>query len=59
MQLEIDITDAQAFALAQLCKCLGYSDAMSLSVDEVEARQMLTAADMLRGALARAGYPVR
>ena len=59
MQLELDITDEQAYALAQLCKRLSYADAMSLSVDEVEARQMLTAADMLRSALAEVGYSVR
>lgn len=59
MQLNPDLTPAQAYALAELCKRIGYADAIALAADEAEARAMLTAAELLRGALAEAGYTVR
>ena len=60
MQLDLtELTREQAYALAQLCKRIGYSDARSMSVDDAEARAMLVATDVLRAALADAGYAVR
>lgn len=54
-----DLTDAQAFALAELCKRIGFADCRSLAVDDAEAHRMIDATSRLLGALARAGYQVR
>lgn len=60
MQLDLtELTREQAYALAQLCKRIGYADALALAVDDAEARAMLVATDVLRAALADAGYAVR
>jgi hypothetical protein len=53
------LSERQARALAQLCKRLSWADAMSLSVDEEEARLQINATDRLRAALEEAGIQVR
>ena len=49
------LTEAQAFALAELCERIGWSDCRSLAVDDHECRLMLLAADRVRGGLEQAG----
>lgn len=53
------LTRPQAYALAQLCKRLTWSDARTLSVDESELRLMLAVTDRVRSALEDAGIYVR
>ncbi|BAP87824.1 Gp43 [Burkholderiales bacterium GJ-E10] len=55
----VELSDAEAFALAQLCKRISWSAARDLSVDEEETSLMLNAADRVRGVLAEAGCAVR
>ena len=54
-----DLTDDQAWALAELCKRIGYSDCESLAVDSKEAHTMIDATSILQGILTAAGYAVR
>lgn len=53
------LTEAQAFALAELCKRIGFSDARGLAVDEAEAYAMLYAVSRVRVALEAVGVTVR
>lgn len=55
----VELSQAQAFALAELCKRIGWSDARSLSVDDGECRSMINATHRVRTALAAAGVWVR
>lgn len=59
LRFEVALPIAQAYALAELCKRLTYSDARGCAVDADEARCMICAADAVREALARAGVTVR
>jgi hypothetical protein len=54
-----ELTEAQAFALAELCKRIGWSDARQLSVSDDECRARLVACDHVRSALQQAGVWVR
>lgn len=57
--LEAKLDIALAYALAQLCKRLGWRDARDVSTSDEEAYQMLHACSELRDALLRAGIAVR
>lgn len=53
------LTDAQAWAFAQFLKRVGLADYKGLSVDSDDAYTMLGAGELLRTALADAGYAPR
>ena len=53
------LTMAQAYALAELCKRIGFADARALAIDDNEARLMIAATDRLRGALEQEDICVR
>jgi len=55
----VELSEAQAWALAELCKRIGWADARALSVDEAETHQMIRATDRLAGALREAGFSPR
>jgi hypothetical protein len=55
----VTFTDAEAWALAELCKRIGYSECRQNAVDDEEARNMIVATSKMQQALARAGYTVR
>jgi len=57
--LRVQLPRDQAYALAQLCKRIGWQDAMTLSVDERECRLMIAVTDRVRDALEQAGVYVR
>lgn len=56
---QLELSDAEAWALAQLVKRIGWSDCRALAADEAEARLMIQATDRVRAALATAGYAPR
>lgn len=55
--VELEIPELEA--LAQLCKRMRHDIARSISVDDAEADQMMSAVDKVRGALAEKGYNPR
>jgi len=55
----IELTDAQALAIAQFLKRAGLSDYRNLAVDQDEAATMLCAGEVIRKALAEAGWSPR
>ena len=55
----MSLTAAQAYALAELCKRIGWTDARSNAVDDDQARDMIAAMDRVRGGLEQAGVYVR
>ena len=55
----IELTDAQAWAFAQFLKRVGRSDYRGLAVDQDEAAAMLCAGEVIRKALADAGWSPR
>ncbi len=55
----LDLPMPQAYALAQLCKRLSWTDARGMAVDDDEARAMLSACNMLRASLGARGITVR
>lgn len=57
--LTIELTDAEAWNLAQFLKRVGFSDFRTNAQDEQEAYAMRDAADRVRTALAEAGYAPR
>ena len=57
--LAFELTDAEAWNLAQFLKRVGFSDFRSNAVDDQEAYAMRDAADKVRTALAEAGYAPR
>jgi hypothetical protein len=59
IRVTCDLSPEAARALAQLCKRIGWSDAMRLSVDEREANLQIFATGCLRTALEEAGVYVR
>jgi hypothetical protein len=59
IDLRASLTEAQAYALAELCKRIGWSDVRSMAVDDDEARLMIQATDMVRSALDLVGVRVR
>lgn len=55
----LELTDNEAYALAQLCKRITWSDCMTLSVDRDECQLQINATNLVRAALARQGWGVR
>ena len=55
----VDLTPAQALALAQMVKRLHWSDARNLAVDDAETEQMVAAVTRLQRALADVGFAPR
>jgi len=59
INVQIDLPQDLAWALAQLLKRIGYSDCRSLAEDDEQAYQMLQATEQVRRALAQAGIAPR
>jgi hypothetical protein len=59
VHITFELDTAQAYALAELCKRLGWTDVRSNAVGDAEARYMIAATEHLRIALAHAGVRVR
>lgn len=59
MLIEVDLTDDEAWALAQFLKRAGFSDYLRLAIDKDEAYVMLDAGEKLRAALAALGIAPR
>lgn len=59
MTLELDITDREALALAQLAKRLTWSDMRSCAVDDDETYAIRDAVSALQNALSEHGYAPR
>lgn len=59
VHLDLDLTPAEALALAQFLKRVGVDDYRRLAVDRDEAWLMLDAGERVRAALAAAGYAPR
>ena len=57
--LHIELSDENAWALAQLLKRLGFSDCRQLASSKEEAWQMIHAAIAVRAALTEQGYAPR
>jgi len=57
--LAIELTDVEAWSLAQFLKRAGFSDFRNNAQNDGEAYTMRDAADRVRGALAEAGYAPR
>lgn len=57
--VKVELNGAQAWALAQLLKRIGWSDCRPLAEDEEQASLMIQAAERVRRALAEAGYAPR
>ena len=55
----VELPQAQAWALAQLLKRLGFSDCRALAEGEAQCYLMLQAAEQVRRALAEAGCAPR
>jgi hypothetical protein len=55
----LQLTEAEAWELAQMAKRLGWSDWRSMSVDDAEAYVMRDATDRLAAGLREAGYAPR
>jgi hypothetical protein len=54
-----ELPQRQAYALAELCKRIGWSDARGLAVSDQEAEAMLSACDVARAGLEASGVWVR
>ncbi len=59
VQITVTLTTAQAEAYSQFLKRVGFSDYKSNAVDKAEAYDMVDAGEVLRTALAEAGYSPR
>lgn len=59
ISLTLELTDTEAWNLAQFLKRVGLSDFRSNAQDDAEAYAMRDAAERLRMALATAGYAPR
>jgi hypothetical protein len=59
VHLDLDLTPAEALALAQFLKRVGIDDYRRRAVDRDEAWLMLDAGERVRAALAAAGYAPR
>jgi hypothetical protein len=53
------LTSRQAYALAELCKRITWSDVRSCAVSDDECHAMIEAVDRVRGGLERTGVSVR
>lgn len=59
IHIRCELTDDQAWQLAQFCKRVGFSDVHANAGSDTEAYGMLDAINQLRHALAEAGYDPR
>jgi hypothetical protein len=59
IELRASLTEPQAYALAELCKRIGWSDVRTLAVDDDEATLMIQVTDRVRAALEQVGVRVR
>ncbi len=59
MSIKVELSTAQAEALAQFVKRMRHDIARSISVDDTEADEMMAAIDAVRSALAEAGFNPR
>jgi hypothetical protein len=59
VSITVELTDDQAWNLAQFLKRVGFSDFRTNAQDDAEAYAMRDAADRVRVALAAAGYAPR
>lgn len=59
VRLDVELTDAEAWNLAQFLKRVGFSDFRANAQDDAEAYAMRDAAERVRRALAEAGYSPR
>jgi hypothetical protein len=57
--IPVELTDAQAEALAQFCKRSTWQDFRSNSASDAECQRMIDAVEQLRQALANTGYSPR
>lgn len=57
--VQAELSAAQAWALAQLLKRIGWSECRSLAEDDEQARSMIEATERLCAALAAAGWAPR
>ena len=53
------LSNAEGFALAELCKRIAFSTVREIAVDDAEAYAMIAATDRLRACLATNGWAVR
>lgn len=59
VKLEVELPEDEAYALAELCKRLTFSDANNCAVDREEAYRMLFATNKVRDGLVKSGVVVR
>lgn len=59
VEIHVTLTDAQAWEYAQFLKRVCFSDYRSCATCEAEAYRMLQAGELIRSALAEAGYAPR
>ena len=57
--LTVDMNEEQAWQFAQFLKRVGFYDYRELSTSDDEARTMIEAGELVRKALAEAGYAPR
>jgi hypothetical protein len=57
--VHVELNAAQAWALAQLLKRIGWSDCRNLAEDEQQTQLMIAAIERVRAGLAEAGYAPR
>jgi hypothetical protein len=59
IQAKVDLSDAQAEALAQFVKRVGWSEMRGCAVDDDEAYEIRQAIEQVRQALANEGFSPR
>ena len=59
IEIQVVLTDEQAWEFAQFLKRVCFSDYRSHAMSDEEAYQMVNAGERIRGALAEAGYAPR
>jgi len=59
VEIQVTLTDAQAWEFAQFLKRVYYSDYREHATSEAEAYRMVEAGERIREALAEAGYAPR
>jgi hypothetical protein len=59
IEIQVTLTDAQAWEFAQFLKRVCYSDYRAHATSEAEAYRMVEAGERIREALAKAGYAPR
>jgi hypothetical protein len=57
--VHVELNAAQAWALAQLLKRIGWGECRALAEDEEQTRLMIAAIERVRAGLAEAGYAPR